>query len=128
MRWTILLVTGAIGVAADMPDNSRLPVKPPKDALILLDGNGADEWVLDKHWKLVDHMLVVDPTESHRGCRVATKRSFTDFALHVEFWLPLMAGQQGQARSNSGVFLCARYEVQILDTYGHPPEDNGAGG
>jgi len=45
----------------------------------------------------------------------------------VEFWLPLMADKTGQARANSGVFLQGRYEVQILDTYGHPPEINGAG-
>jgi hypothetical protein len=96
--------------------------------VILLDGKGADAWDLDKHWKYADGVLVVDPVESHRGCRVATKKSFTDFKLHVEFWLPLMAEATGQARSNSGVFLGGRYEVQILDTFGHPPEDNGAGG
>jgi hypothetical protein len=127
MRWTMVLVIAAVSAAGDKPDNSRLPVKPPAGARILLDGRGADEWQLDKHWKLVDGMLVVDPSESHRGCRIATRRSFTDFKLHVEFWLPLMADQTGQARSNSGVFLGGRYEIQILDTYGHPPEDNGAG-
>jgi hypothetical protein len=127
MRWTIVLAVAAAAAAGDVPNNSKLPVKPPKGAVILLDGKGAGEWELDKHWKLVDNTLVVDPAESHRGCRIATKRSFTDFALHVEFWLPLMADQTGQARSNSGVFLCGRYELQILDTYGHPPEDNGAG-
>jgi 3-keto-disaccharide hydrolase len=129
MRWTIPLATVVVAVAAgDKPDNSKLPVKAPAGAVILLDGKDADEWELDKHWKYADGVLVVDPAESHRGCRVATRRSFTDFTLHVEFWLPLMADQTGQARSNSGVFLGGRYEVQILDTYGHPPEDNGAGG
>jgi len=127
VRWMIMLAAAVVAAAADKPDNSNLPVKPPVGAVILLDGKGAGEWELDKHWKLMDGMLVVDPAESHRGCRIATKRTFTDFKLHVEFWLPLMAGQTGQARSNSGVFLGGRYEVQILDTYGHPPEDNGAG-
>jgi hypothetical protein len=120
-RWTIVLAAAVLGVAGD------LPVQPPTGAVILLGGTGAGEWQLDKHWKFADGMLVVDPAERHPGCRIATKRSFTDCKLHVEFWLPLMADQQGQARSNSGVFLGGRYEVQILDTYGHPPEIDGAG-
>jgi hypothetical protein len=128
IRWCILLATAAAALAADTPNNSKLPVAPPKGAVILFDGKNLDQWEIDKHWKLVDGLLVVDPAESHRGCRISTKQNFTDFTLHVEFWLPLMADQTGQARSNSGVFLSGRYEVQILDTYGHPPEDNGAGG
>jgi len=100
---------------------------PPKSAIVLFDGKNADQWTIDEHWKVVDGTLVVDPAEPHRGCRIATRQSFTDFMLHVEFWLPLMADKEGQARANSGVFLGGRYEVQILDTFGHPPEDNGAG-
>jgi hypothetical protein len=128
MRWILVMVMAATAAASDKPDNSKLPVKPPAGAAILLDGKGADEWTLDKHWKYADGVLVVDPAESHRACRVGTKKTFVDYKLHVEFWLPLMADAQGQARSNSGIFLGGRYEVQILDTYGHPPEDNGAGG
>jgi hypothetical protein len=128
MRWTVFFAAAALAAASDTPDNSKLPVKPPKGAVILLDGKGAGEWELDKHWKYADGVLVVDPAESHRGCRIATKKTFGDYTLHVEFWLPLMAEATGQARSNSGIFLAGRYEVQILDTYGHPPEDNGAGG
>ena len=92
MRWIILLAMAAAAVAGD------LPVKPPPGAVILLDAKSAGEWELDKHWKYADGVLMVDPAERHPGCRVATKRSFTDFTLHVEFRLPLMADQQGQAR------------------------------
>ena len=28
---------------------------------------------------------------------------------------------------NSGIYIQDRYEVQILDTFGHPPESNGCG-
>ena len=118
MRWWIPIWMTAAALAAD---------KPPKGAIVLFDGTNTDQWTIDPHWRLENGTLAVDPTEPHRGCRIATKQNFTDFLLHVEFWLPLMADKEGQARANSGVFLCGRYEVQILDTYGHPPEDNGAG-
>ena len=131
VRASALAFCGLIALAAsDAPDNSRLPVAPPKDAVILFDGKSLDQWAIpegDPHWKLVDGALAVNPITPHPGCRIASKQSFTDFQLHVEFWLPLMADKQGQARANSGVFLGGRYEVQILDTFGHPPEDNGAG-
>ena len=128
----LLLAAGAVAasLAADTPDNSKLPVAPPKGAVILFDGTSLDQWAIpdgDPHWKLVDGTLAVNPITPHPGCRLPTKQSFTDFQLHVEFWQPLMADQTGQARANSGVFLGGRYEVQILDTFGHPPEIDGAG-
>ena len=76
----------------------------------------------DAKWVIRDGYAEVNGTGD-----IVTKEKYKDFTLHVEFWLPLMAEATGQARSNSGVFLGGRYEVQILDTYGHPPEDNGAG-
>ena len=35
--------------------------------------------------------------------------------------------KEGQARSNSGVYLHGRYEVQVLDSYGLAPAGNGCG-
>jgi len=58
MRWFVLLATAAAALAADTPDNSKLPVKPPKGAVILFDGKNLDQWDIDKHWKQVDGNLV----------------------------------------------------------------------
>jgi hypothetical protein len=104
-------------------------IPPPPGAIVLFDGTNLDQWTLDAdpHWKVVNGDLVVDPRTPHPKCRLATKQSFGDVTLHVEFWLPLMADKKGQARANSGVFLEGRYEVQILDSYGEPPTINGAG-
>ena len=57
----------------------------------------------------------------------ATKQPYSNFTLHLEYRLPLMAGALDQHRSNSGVYLQRRYEVQILDSFGNDPAFNGAG-
>ena len=56
-----------------------------------------------------------------------TKTNFRDFQLHLEFFCPEMPDAKGQARSNSGVYLHGRYEIQILDTFGLEPTGNGCG-
>ncbi len=53
------------------------------------------------------------------GGDIRTKQTFGDFKLHAEFWLPnLPSTVTGQQRSNSGIYLQDRYEIQVLDTYG----------
>ena len=127
-----LIAFAAAALAADSPTNGKRPVAPPKGAVVLFDGKNLDAWQPvfpdDKHFGIVDGTLrVLTEAPPHRGCRIATRQDFGDVKLHVEFWVPLMADQKGQARGNSGVFLQGRYEVQILDTFGHPPEIDGAG-
>jgi len=61
------------------------------------------------------------------GGDTISKESFGDFQLHVEFLCP-PSDKEGQARSNSGVYLHGRYEIQVLDTFGQPPADNYCGG
>jgi hypothetical protein len=65
--------------------------------------------------------------ESNVGDAVSAEE-FGDFQLHVEFICPLTQGKEGQAKSNSGVYLHGRYEVQVLDSHGAPPADNLCGG
>lgn len=54
------------------------------------------------------------------GNNLVTERKFQDFKLHAEFKYP--------KGSNSGIYLRGRYEAQIEDTYGRPPESHQLGG
>jgi hypothetical protein len=58
-------------------------------------------------------LVVVEPREN---ADLVTERTFQDFKLHIEFNV--------DAKSNSGVYLRGRYEIQILDNAGVPePSD-----
>ncbi len=93
---------------------------PPDDAVVLFDGTNLDNWVRQgtdepAPWRLVDGAMEV------RGGSITTKQRFTDFQLHIEFWVPLMEDAQGQGRGNSGVYMQGSYEIQVLDSYGLQP-------
>jgi Domain of Unknown Function (DUF1080) len=103
------------------------PKPPPKGAIVLFDGMDASGWVTrdgkPAGWKVADGFAEV------KGGDVKTKQTFgPDFKLHVEFWLPLMAGARGQARANSGVYLQGRYEIQVLDSFQNDTYPNGSVG
>lgn len=98
---------------------------PPKPVgqgwLTLFGGKDLSGWVRGDGkpatWKIQDGYMEVVPGSGS----IQTEREFgPDFGVHVEFWLPLMADKQGQARANSGVFLCGRHEIQILDMFNNP--------
>ena len=48
--------------------------------------------------------------------------------MHIEFMLSYMPLARGQARSNSGVYIDERYELQVLDSFGLEGENNECGG
>ncbi|MCI0487602.1 MAG: DUF1080 domain-containing protein [Blastocatellia bacterium] len=67
-------------------------------------------------WEVKDGAMVNAP----RSTDIITERKFTDFKLHVEFKMV--------EKSNSGVYLRGRYEVQVQDDFGKPPDSRGIGG
>ena len=94
--------------------------QPPSDAIVLFDGKDTSQWQCEKgdgpvKWKVENgYMEVIKKTGNIR-----TKKSFGNCQLHIEWWVPpgLDAKITDQKRSNSGVFLMDRYEVQVLDSY-----------
>jgi len=109
---------------------------PPSDALVLLGGgNDLSEWVLQKDrspatWPIADGVMTVDK----KAGGIETKRSFSNYQLHLEWRIPEGITGTGQARGNSGLFLASQgpgddgYELQILDSYNNKTYVNGQAG
>jgi len=105
----------------------------PSDAVILFDGKNLDEWVSVKdpknsaEWTVADGAITVNKSKGN----IQTKRTFTDYQLHIEWKIPANITGSGQARGNSGVFLASTgpgddgYEMQVLDCYNNTTYVNG---
>jgi hypothetical protein len=105
----------------------------PSDAIILFDGKNLDQWRAMKDsttpadWLVANGVMTVKKSSGN----IATKQSFTDYQLHVEWRIPENIQGEGQARGNSGVFLAstgpgdAGYELQVLDCYNNKTYVNG---
>jgi hypothetical protein len=106
---------------------------PPSDAIVLFDGKNLDQWIAvrDKSaakWTVADGILTVVKAAGD----IETRRSFTDFQLHVEWRIPANVTGSGQERGNSGVFLAmlpnGAYELQVVDSYDNKTYVNGMAG
>lgn len=92
--------------------------EPPEGAVVLYRSpKDVINWINGK---------VVDGNLLGNGC--VSKRKFGDHTLHLEFRLSFMPTRRGQARSNSGVYVQGRYEVQVLDSFGLSGASNECGG
>jgi hypothetical protein len=83
-----------------------------------------DNWENGKLAELSDGKFL--SAMSERGPR--SKKTFLSFTAHLEFRLAWMPTSTGQARSNSGVYVQDRYEIQVLDSFGLKGVDNECGG
>ena len=93
--------------------------RPPQGAVVLFSGNEADLKNFREGARFENGNLREGFTSN---------QEFGDHALHVEYLPSYMPEARGQGRSNSGVYLQGRYEVQVLDSFGLEGADNEAGG
>ena len=108
---------------------------PPSDAVVLFDGTNLDQWVATKDgsaagWNVADGIMTVAKAAGD----IQTKRTFTDYQLHIEWRIPTGITGSGQARGNSGIVPASTengqqgYELQVLDSYGNTTYVNGQAG
>lgn len=107
----------------------------PSDAIVLFDGKNLDQWRSVKDgseakWLVSDGSFAVKKGTGN----IQTKKSFSNYQLHLEWKIPVNIEGSGQARGNSGLFLASTgpgddgYELQILDSYNNSTYSNGQAG
>ncbi len=92
-----------------------LGMAPPSEALVLVDGTGLE------HWR--GNASMTDDRLLKQGA--ITAGVYGDIRLHLEAKLAFMPEKRNQSRSNSGIYIQNRYEVQILDSFALAPVFNG---
>ena len=92
---------------------------PPADAIVLFDGKSLANWRSSDSthgpakWTVAGgYMEVASGTGD-----IETRDGFGDCQLHIEWRTPTPPKGESQERGNSGVYLMATYEVQVLDSY-----------
>lgn len=100
--------------------------KPPSDAVIVFNGRNMDGWETAS-----GNPAGCTVERGVMGCSsgvgdITTTEKFKSAQLHLEFNVPSMPEQKGQLRGNSGVYLHAKYEIQILDSYENPTYSHGS--
>ena len=108
----------------------RTNADAPSDAIVLFDGKNVDAWVSAKDgspakWTVANGILTVNKAAGD----IRTKRTFTNFQIHLEWRIPPGVTGTDQARGNSGLYLAwtpeTGYELQILDSYENKTYVNG---
>lgn len=108
----------------------RTNADAPSDAVMLFDGKNLDQWVSARDgspagWTVSNGVVTVNKPSGD----IRTKRSFSNYQLHVEWRVPVNVTGSDQARGNSGVFLAVvndgGYELQVLDSYNNTTYVNG---
>ena len=99
--------------AAVAARQAKLPIVPPKDAVVLFDGKGTNLMLsmaggpID--WPVQDGFLVSTRGQG-RSNHLVSKLHFRDAEIHVEFMLP------EDSKGNSGVYIHGNYELQIYNS------------
>jgi hypothetical protein len=101
---------------ADRDDGTWKEGKP----IALFNGKDITGWKalvpgVEMKWSVVDGILRNAPPTTD----IVSEQSFWNYKLHVDFRIV--------EHSNSGIGLRGRYEIQILEDYGKPPNTHGAG-
>lgn len=108
------------GVRAPAIDEADDGTWKPGKPIELFNGKDLSGWHAlmtnqEMKWIVVDGVLRNAPPTTD----IISDQNFWNFTAHIEFRI--------REHSNSGIGLRGRYEIQILDDYGRPPNAHGAG-
>ena len=86
--------------------------------VVLFDGTTMEHWlpqVKEKElgWTVVDGVMTNEPKANN----LVSRHRFQDFRIRCEYKV--------EDKSNSGIYLRGRYELQVLGDYGKEPESHG---
>lgn len=95
--------------------NKKLKLGTP---VALFDGKDMANWEgqhKDKElgWTIIDGVMTNEPKANN----LVSRHRFQDFKIRCEYKV--------EKNSNSGIYLRGRYELQVLDDFGKPPESHG---
>jgi len=99
----------------DFNANKRYRMGTP---VALFDGKTMEMWDVQRKdqpsgWTVVDGVM----TNEAKANNLVTRHRFQDFKIHCEYKI--------EEHSNSGIYLRGRYELQVLDDAGKPPDIHG---
>jgi hypothetical protein len=128
--WGALLLSACSGATTPTTTRPAQPSPSPAPSggsLVLFDGKSLVGW-RHSDGRPAEWVLLKDGMVACCG-DILSDEAFQDFKLHLEFWLPRAPDDvTNQLRSNSGVYLQGRYEIQVLDSFGvEPPSAEDAG-
>ncbi|MDT0553589.1 3-keto-disaccharide hydrolase [Urechidicola vernalis] len=100
---------------------------PPSDAIVLFDGENLNAWQHIEDKSPAEWILNGDGsmTVKDKSGDIETKQEFGSVQLHIEWRSNKNSTGSGQSKSNSGVWLQSKYEVQIVDSNDNPTYVNG---
>src|SRR6478735_974693 len=118
----IVQVTALVCIAAAVKGQDSEPVqprvvdpgnssKPPSDAIVLFDGTDLQAWITRDGAPARCQATDVEMVCKSGDGDVVTSQTFGDAQIHVEFKVPHMPNETGQARGNSGVYVHGAWEV-----------------
>ena len=118
MKWPMIRIW-SLGVMFWLGMGTVIVQGAEQNWISLLNDKDKTGWHLRREvkdgWTVEDHVLVNSPP----SVDIVSDVPQGDCEMHVEFLVP--------KGSNSGVYLQGRYEIQILDSAGQPPESHICG-
>ncbi len=122
------IITLELKKIENLRKSPTLGMKPPENAIVLFDGTSLDKWNMTlnsikkkkqcgKPWALIDNTIQIVTRQNYN---LSSKQLFGDCQLHIEFMNPYLPNHNLNlhGRCNSGVYLQARFEIQVYDSYG----------